>query len=174
MKRILLFCCLLPMFGLAQTTSEITLDGLLSGLPDGTLVSLRDQNPEQTTPIATAQSKGGKFTIKGQLPASNLYYLNYAGTEQRLFLFLEPGVVKLNGHKDSLMTARVSGSKAHEAFSVFNTEFSALFGKVSALAQQLNGGRQTARATCVNNMRRPWQISTVGPMIMSKGTTSLW
>jgi len=153
MKKILLLCCLLPMFGLAQTNNEVTLEGVLSGLPDGTVVSLRDQNPEQTAPIATAQSKGGKFTIKGKLPASNLYYLNYAGTEQRLFLFLEPGVVKLNGHKDSLMAARISGSKAHEAFSVFNTEFSALFGKVSALAQQLNGGT----ADSAGNLRKQYE-----------------
>jgi peroxiredoxin len=140
MKKILIICCLLPIFGIAQSNNTITLEGMLAGLPDGTVVSLRDQNPEQTTPIATAQSAGGKFTIKGNLPAANLYYLNYAGTDQRLFLFLEPGAVKLLGHKDSLMAARVSGSKTHEAFSVFNAEFSALFGKVSALAQQLNGG----------------------------------
>ena len=140
MKRILILCCLLPVIGMAQTANNITIEGALTGLPDGTVVALRDQNPEQTTPIATAQTAGGKFTMKGSLPASNLYYLNYPGTDQRLFLFLEPGIVKLAGHKDSLLAARVSGSKAHEAFSVFNTEFSALFGKVSALAQQLNGG----------------------------------
>ena len=147
MKRILILFGLLPLMGLAQSASTITIEGSLSGLPDGTVVSLRDQNPEQTTPIATATASGGKFTMKGNLPASNLYYLNYPGTEQRLFLFLEPGMVKLSGHKDSLLTARVSGSRAHEAFSVFNEEFSALFGKVSALAQQLNGGKADSSGT---------------------------
>ncbi|MFY7795049.1 MAG: redoxin domain-containing protein [Chitinophagaceae bacterium] len=147
MKRILIYCCLLPLMGLAQSANTITIEGSLSGLPDGTVVSLRDQNPEQTTPIVTAKTSGGRFTMKGSLPASNLYYLNYPGTDQRLFLFLEPGIVKLSGHKDSLLAARVSGSKAHDAFTAFNNEFSAPFGKVSALAQQLNGGASDSSGT---------------------------
>lgn len=140
MKRYLLFYLLLPCFLLAQPSGKFSIEGKLSGLADGTVISLRDQNPEQTTPIATATAKAGRFSMKGELPQSNLYYLNYPGTEQRLFVYLEPGNIRLEGHKDSLLSARVTGSPAHEAFTAFNMEFSSLFGKVSALAQQLNSG----------------------------------
>jgi peroxiredoxin len=140
MKRYLFLSWLLPVTLFAQPSGKFSIQGSLIGLPDGTVISLRDQNPEQTTPIATATAKAGKFTMQGDLPQSNLYFLNYAGTEQRLFVYLEPGNIRLNGHKDSLLAARVTGSAAHDAFTAFNMEFSTLFGKVSALAQQLNGG----------------------------------
>jgi len=109
-------------------------------LRDNTVIELREQDPQIPAPVATAKSIGGKFLLKGKLPASNLFYLTYQGTEQKLFVFLEPAVMTLTAHRDSLSSGVLKGSASHLAFSEFNNVFSPLYGRLGQLSQQLQTG----------------------------------
>ena len=47
----------------------------------------------------------------------------------------------IDGHKDSLSIARVSGSSAQVDFTAFNKQFNASFARLGQLAQQINSGQ---------------------------------
>jgi peroxiredoxin len=146
MRIFALSLLLLPFTLMAQMSADVVISGSLKGIPDNTELTLRDQDPEVET-IAAAKAKDGKFILKAKLPNPNLYYLSYAGSDQKLFLFLEASTVSVSGHKDSLSAAMVTGSATHAAFAEFNKNFSPLFGKASQLSQQLNAGQSDPAGT---------------------------
>lgn len=140
MRYILAVLLTVPALLFGQGPQDFQIKGLVRGLRDNTVIELREQDPQIPTPVATAKSQGGMFLLKGKLPASNLYYLTYQGTEQKLFVFIEPSVMTLSAQKDSLASGVLKGSASHVAFSEFNTIFSPLYGKMGQLSQQLQTG----------------------------------
>jgi len=140
MRQILALLLAAPALLYGQSGQEFQIKGVVRGLPDNTVIELREQDPQVATPVATAKTQRGAFLLKGQLPASNLYSITYPGTEERCFVFLEPGVMTLSAHKDSLSAGVLKGSAAHDAFADFSRTFTPFFGKLSQLSQQINNG----------------------------------
>jgi thiol-disulfide isomerase/thioredoxin len=140
MKKWIIGLLSLPLLSLAQESKDFSINGYLKGLPENSDIILKneDLSPE---PLATSKSKAGKFLLKGKLTEANLYYLNIAGTQQKLYLFIEPGNMTLEGNNDSILVARLSGSVSHNDFVDFNKTFNASFARLSQLAQQLNSGQ---------------------------------
>jgi peroxiredoxin len=129
-----------PVLVFGQGPMDFQIKGLVNGLRDNAVIELRELDPQIPTPVATAKSIGGKFLLKGKLPASNLYYLTYKGTEQKLFVFIEPSVMTLRAHKDSLSSGVLKGSASHLAYTEFNNVFNPLYGRLGQLSQQLQTG----------------------------------
>jgi peroxiredoxin len=140
MRYLLAIWLTMPVLLFGQDPQDFQIKGVVRGLPDNTVVELREQDPQIPTPVATAKSLRGNFLLKGKLPASNLYYITYPGTDQKLFVFIEPSVMTLSAHKDSLAAGLLKGSASHEAFGAFNRIFSPLYGKLGQLSQQLQSG----------------------------------
>lgn len=140
MKKWIIALLSLPLLSLAQEGKDFTINGYLKGLAENSDIILKNEDlgPD---PLATAKSKDGKFLLKGKLTEANLYYLNITGTKQKLYLFIEPGNMTLEGNYDSLMVARLSGSVSQNDFVEFNKTFNASFARLSQLAQQLNAGQ---------------------------------
>jgi peroxiredoxin len=140
MKKWIIGLLSLPLLSLAQEGKDFIINGYLKGLPENSDLILKNEDlgPE---PLATAKSRAGKFLLRGKLAEANLYYLNIAGSQQKLYLFIEPGNMTLEGNKDSLLVARLSGSVSQNDFVNFNKQFNASFARLSQLAQQLNSGQ---------------------------------
>lgn len=140
MKNWFIGLLFLPLISLAQEGKDFSLSGYLKGLPENTEVIIKNEDLGPT-PLATTKSKAGKFILKGKIAEANLYYLSYEGSPQKVYLFMEPANMKIEGHKDSLTTVRISGSVAQKEFAEFNNQFNASFARLSQLAQQLNANQ---------------------------------
>ena len=139
MKTWLLAALSVPLVSFGQQAREFTINGYLKGLPDQAEVVLKNEDVQQDL-LAQAKSSGGRFTLKGKLTEANLYYLTVEGNPQRLYLFVEPAVITIDGNKDSVNTARVGGSRSNQDFAEFNRTFNPLFMRAQELAQKINGG----------------------------------
>jgi thiol-disulfide isomerase/thioredoxin len=152
MKTWLLAVLSLPALAHAQQGKEFTLSGYLKGLPDQAQVTLKNEDV-QPEALAEGRAVGGKFVLKGKVSEANLYYLTAEGSQQRLYLFVEPAQMTVRGHKDSLSIAQVSGSRSNLDFAEFNRLFNPLFMRAQALAQEINSGK----ADPGNAMRREYE-----------------
>jgi peroxiredoxin len=139
MRRFFLVLIGLPAILFAQQ-KEFVINGYLKGLPDNTEIVLKNEDIS-TKPIATTNSKGGKFILKGNISDPSIYNITISGNQQKLFLFLDNSSVQLTGNKDSLMFAKVSGSPTHNDFSQFNREFNQTYARLNFLTQQVNSGK---------------------------------
>jgi peroxiredoxin len=133
MRKFLLSLLLLPALAYAQNKGFV-LTGSISGLTDGAEVKLL--STQDNSPVASGVVKNGAFTITGDLPEPNLFWLAI-GTEQPQHIYLENGTVKVSGSKNDLKNIKVEGSKAHAEFSSFRTVFNPLVTTLNATAEQL-------------------------------------
>ncbi|MFZ9660707.1 MAG: redoxin domain-containing protein [Chitinophagaceae bacterium] len=133
--RILTLAFLTPLFALAQ--KSYTISGNIKGIPDNTVLELRNDDVSKT-PLNTCTVKAGKFEFKGTLQDPILVNMGYQGNPQRLFIFLDYSKLSITGKSDSLNFAKVSGSPTHDQFLKFNREFNQLFERLSILANDIN------------------------------------
>ncbi len=115
-----------------QAQQAYTIKGVIKGLPDATEVTLHFDNP-QSEPVSRTVIKNGKFELNGTITEPAIYVLTYNGSKQNLGIFLEAGQLTVTAHKDSLVYAKVNGSKLHTAFSEFRNEFDPLFVRLQQL-----------------------------------------
>jgi peroxiredoxin len=143
MRTFVLALLFMPLLGLGQLTKPFTIDGTLKGLPDGTTLTL--QNEElSATPLAKAVSKGGKFQLKGSVAEPNIYNLSFPGSNQKLYLFVDPAQIKISGNKDTLGAARISGSPSTTEFQAFQQQFNPVLTQLGMAAQKINNGEPDA------------------------------
>ncbi len=140
MNKFLLLLLFIPIIGIAQQEKDFVIKGELKALPDGTELILKNEEVSPQT-LAVAKSKSGKFELKGKISQSNIYYLTFAGSTQKLYIFLDPVLVKVSGHKDSLNMAKVTGSASHTDFMDFNKTFNPQFAQLNPIVQSLNAGK---------------------------------
>ena len=139
-KSLLLTLMVLPGFLLAQT-GKFTIKGIFKGMPDKTEILLQNEelDPE---PLAKGTSKGENFELKGEIKEPGLYKLTAKGSQQNLFLFMDPAEISIEGDFKTLQTAKITGSQTNFDFFQFNTNYSPIIQKLSALAQQINQGNK--------------------------------
>jgi peroxiredoxin len=135
-RLLFLLYIILPVTMFAQSGS-FTIKGLVRGLPDGTEVGLYvdDVNSE---PVATAKSAKGSFELKGSVTEPYIHILTYGDKTQRLAIFLDNSKITLNGIVEAVAKAEVKGSPSHADFDAYNSEFSPLFERLSAVVKDLN------------------------------------
>jgi peroxiredoxin len=124
----------------AQAQKSFTINGNLKGLPENTVLELRNDDLS-STPLATGTSKAGNFELKGVVDDPNIYLLTYAGNQQRLAIFMDNSAITVKGSIDSLSKAKVTGSPSHDHFTKFNDEFNPLFAKLSKIVKHINEGK---------------------------------
>ena len=136
---------------LAQAQKSFTINGNIKGLPDNTVLELRNDDLS-ATPLATGISKAGNFQLKGTVEDPNIYLLTYPGNQKRLAIFMDNSIISVKGSVDSLPKAKVSGSPTHDQFVKFNNEFNPLFDKLSKIVKHINEGNPDPGG----NMRRDY------------------
>ena len=149
MRLLTLILVLAPFWSAAQ----LTINGNIKGLPEGSVLTLHANDPA-SAPVATATAAAGKFALKASNTEPNIYVLNYAAAGKRMVMFLENSNVTIEGTADAFDKLVVKGSAANQDFQIFSTEFSPLYQKLSAAAQEINNGKQDAatRAVYENTM----------------------
>ena len=124
---------------MSQTSKTFVITGTLKGMMDKTELVLKNEeiSPE---PLATVKSNGQQFKMTGIIKEPGMYYIQPKNSQQKLMIFLDASNINVVGDFVKLQTASVSGSSTQEDFNFFNNTFNPIFGKLSALAQQLNQG----------------------------------
>jgi peroxiredoxin len=142
MKYIVALILALPLISFSQT-QKFTVKGSIKGLKDKTEMVLKgeDANAE---PFSTFISSGEKFETAGEISGPGLYQLSVKGSQQKLMIFLDASDLLIEGELVALQNAKVTGSKSHDVFVLFNSTFNPLFAKLSAFAQKLNSGDKDA------------------------------
>ena len=138
MKNILILILMMPALLFSQETN-FSIKGVFKGMPDKTDLVLT-ANDGSTEALLVVKSKGDQFEASGKIKEPGLFQLEVKGGQQKMMLFLDAADVRIDGDFSSMPMARVSGSKAHDDFTLFNTTFNPLFAKLTAAAQQLNQG----------------------------------
>ncbi len=134
MKKYFLLFLLLPCFTIAQkaktskTKSIVAssipagsymISGTVSGYPDGTVVDLI--NGYNGTPEASSLVTKGKFTFSGKADQPERKAISFNKQGPYISLFIDNSLVKINGSKDSIDKAIVTGSVANDQYTVFNS-----------------------------------------------------
>lgn len=143
MKRITLLFLILPSLIFAQTTGKtntsatskaihtasadksknsengFSIDGSVTGYPEGTVVELLN-GQTGATEISTVL-KDNKFNFKGNTERPDFKIILFDKKPPFITLFLDNSSVKVNGTKDKIEKANITGSPSHKAFDEFNT-----------------------------------------------------
>lgn len=134
---------LLPLSITAQQKFVIT--GKLTGLPEGTRVSLSDPNNASDT-LASGEVINGVFTLQGKVQEPNLYQISFGPGQQKSVLFIGNDRVNISGRADSLQQIKVSGSAIHDDFEAFKTTFNPLFFELKEMVDALNARRDLSKS----------------------------
>lgn len=101
-----------------QQLNKFTINGTVTGFPDGTVVDLLNGN--NGAPEATASVKDGKFTITGKVEFPDFKLVSFNKQQQQFIpIFLDNSNVTVVAKHNALDAAEVTGSPSHEDFKAF-------------------------------------------------------
>nr|WP_294906085.1 TlpA disulfide reductase family protein [uncultured Lacibacter sp.] len=135
MKYLVTICFLMIAVLQLAAQKPFVVKGTIKGAKDNTKVSIRMDGQDEA--LAEAAIRNGKFELKGNMTETALYVLSVEGGKQNLGIFLDPSIVTITAHADSLQSAVVNGSKSNYEFVRFRQEFDPYFMKLEVLGKQL-------------------------------------
>ena len=138
MKRILFFALLLPSMAFAQKVPKVkaslhpkapvsvktnpaagfVINAEIKGYPDGTPVALLNGQTGAAEIESTVQ--GNKFTFKGKVDVVEFKIILVNNMQPYITIFLDNSTVKVTGTKETIEKSKITGSKSHADFEVFN------------------------------------------------------
>jgi peroxiredoxin len=133
MKNVFFLLAFLPSLLFAQT--EFTVNGTVSGLPDGAVVRINNVNDNGLVAQTTVSKE--KFTVKGSIPEPGLYWITM-GKEQAQHVFLENTNVAIAGAAKDLKNMQVTGSQSHKDFEQFRNVFNPLVAEFNGTVALIN------------------------------------
>lgn len=136
LKSVIFSVILFPVFIVAQK-SDFSISGAIKGLADSTLIYLNNTSKPNEV-YATDYSKGGKFTLKGQLSENDLYQLSFIGYNDELELFIGAENILVNGISSQISKSKVTGSKLHADYALYNQRFNPIKERLNSLANKIN------------------------------------
>src|SRR5688572_4618702 len=116
MKSFFAILFLLP--GLLSAQQKFVVSGNITGLPEGSTVTMSNLNKPDDT-LSRAEVKEGKFQLAGIVDEPNLFQLNFDGVKKKSVLFIGNDNVVLEGNTDNIQDIVVKGSTVHDAFEEF-------------------------------------------------------
>lgn len=164
MKNWLLLLLLFPGFAFAQkkakggsaSPAKYTINGTVSGFPDGTVIDLLNGN--NGAPEATATLKDGKFVITGKVEFPDFKLVSFNKQQQKFIpVFLDNSNVTIVAKHDALDAAEVTGSPSHEDFKAFSAvinPYQHLFAQEgSGTEEEIKGAAAATEAFARKNMK---------------------
>src|SRR5450631_2866236 len=98
MTKYIVFFCLI--IGTAQAQQQkpagFRIEGRITGIPNGSQVSLSDAN-KPTDTLARTSVKDGLFVLTGHVKEPNLFELNFGQAKKKIPLFIGDESVKVTG-----------------------------------------------------------------------------
>lgn len=138
------FLCAAPVLlsyaaGAQQQAYEVT--GHITGLTGKVyLVNYFGEKPVMDSTVAA----DGAFRFSGKLQATDQYVLQFEKDRARVGFFLEPGKLKVSGHKDSLSRVQVTGGAAQKEYEEWKAAWSVITAKAGALYQKSDAAEKEA------------------------------
>lgn len=121
MRLFLQFVCLFIASNVFAQTNQFQIKGSIKGLADSTTINLIDIFTGQ--PIAQTKSANASFVLKGSLPESNLYLINYGTQQEGTIVFLNNATISVNGEITNLQNVTVTGSSTHQDYQAYEKLF---------------------------------------------------
>lgn len=101
------------------------ISGEIKGIPDGTNVFLEKQNASPAAGVIavdTVQVKNGKFTFEGKAEEPEINSIRFDKTQGGFIVVVEKGNINAIINKDSIPSAKVSGTFNNDELSKYNAE----------------------------------------------------
>ena len=138
MKRMLFVALLLPSLVFAQKTPKVkaglhpktpvsvktnpaagfVINAEIKGYPDGTPVALL--NGQTGAAEIETTVKANKFTFKGKVDVVEFKIILVNNLQPYITIFLDNSNVKITGTKENIEKSKITGSKSHSDFEIFN------------------------------------------------------
>lgn len=140
--------------------SSYVLNGTINGLDSGLIILFNTQKGEEAEPD-TAKINKGHFEFKGYAAEPQLAFLALVAQEgprqPPLPVYLEAGEIKVDGPKDSLFTAKITGSAAQKDLEKFNAHVKPLEEKQKALYMQYQQVAPTGDAAKMEEIQKTYE-----------------
>ncbi|TDH27046.1 AhpC/TSA family protein [Segetibacter sp. 3557_3] len=114
-------------------TFELT--GKLAGLTNEKVYLYPIESPAA---LDSTNAVNGKFRFAGRLTQPLLCVLRINGTRSQRGIFLEPGKMMINGHKDSLQNATIKGSQSNNEYSEWSKEWTRIASQAGPMYKRLD------------------------------------
>jgi len=108
-----------PVLLAAPASTEFTINGEITGYPEGTTVDF--VNGETGAYEMSTVMQNNRFSFKGKMERPDFKILLFNKQPPFITLFLDNSNVTVTGTKETIEKAVVNGSPAHQAFDNFNT-----------------------------------------------------
>lgn len=155
--------CALPGFAQKKT---YTVQGKISGLTTGKVYLVSDANAEEIADSAIIRN--GSFVLKGTIAEPMFYMLRIAEVQRaQMAFFLEPGIITIKTHKDTLYKGIVTGSKANGEWKEWLTAWNKISMQAGPMYQRLDSVTQGGTTTASEKER---QIFEDGMASLNKQT----
>jgi thiol-disulfide isomerase/thioredoxin len=146
MKRLLVLM-LLPFMGLAQIKPQgFVVKGNINGLAEGTQLALNSVDGHS---VATGKILKGAFSLKGQLPGTDILKLSANGTEQAVEILMNNETVTVSGTWSDPNSIVVKGAAAQADFDAFKKIVYPFLGQRNALVSTANAERDVAKRNAI-------------------------
>jgi len=137
MKYWVLGFLMLPVFAISQ--EQLKLTGKITGLADGSKITIVDANNQSDT-LGKALVKNGEFVLNATFKEPTLVNIWFA--EKNIVTFLDNATVTMKGDVASLDKLEVKGSSIYNDFQDFQKVFNPLYESMVKINRQMQmGGR---------------------------------
>lgn len=157
MKRIFGYAVLLLLIigctGESKSGFEIT--GSLQGdVEEGTQVFLR-KSDENMRPVPgdTTQITNGTFRFQGDVVTPELRYVFIEGVNAGVPVIVEKGSIRISAHRDSLVSAEVTGTPQNEAYAAFVAGTRNLVERRNSINSEMQAAMQSRDTANINALR---------------------
>lgn len=114
MKKYIIGCLIFCFFTAENNAQGIVINGNLKNLPDSTVVTLLDGMGNKE--IASAISKGGKFTLSGTTKYTSIFIIGFGSLPVKLPLFINNDRLTMDGDLQIPNSIVYEGSKSHAVY----------------------------------------------------------
>ncbi|MFA5848677.1 MAG: TlpA disulfide reductase family protein [Bacteroidales bacterium] len=129
MKKILLFILFIPFLALAQNKSGYTINGNITGAPDGPVYIL---NAFDGDTLNAGVVKSGVFKIEKKEKFLGTVTVLFIGKARTLSnLFIEPGVITISGDFTKPVTIKATGTPSNDAWNKYQIEIAPIDAKIN-------------------------------------------
>jgi peroxiredoxin len=160
-KKVFLIACIVGMLlftscGDSEQSSAdgYTIETTINGIPDGVRAFLKVPNDKGVPqPKDTAIIQNGKFIFTGKVEYPQLGFIYVNGAEGNVNLLLENANVSVEAHKDSLMSAKITGGKHNQEYTDFIADSKVLAKKVQKTRARYQAAIASKDTALINTVR---------------------
>ncbi len=152
MKKILYFLLVASLFSCTPKEPGYKITGTISGIDSAKIKLLKLHNGIFKA-VDSVQSINGQFSFLDNLKNPDRYYIQLNDEAKYAGFFLENSVITIKIDKESFNKPIVKGSKSHDLYEKFETEFSSVYlNRIDSVRNLYNDVKNDNQRTNVNDL----------------------